>query len=74
MKTYNCSTKIKESEKINGMFITRIRWTYSDSSMNCNRYIVSNVEIDIFNVNSQLFSETTFKTYKRALKFAKNSK
>ena len=63
--------KITNQEMINGKFLTTIRNQYADSKENYTQYIVSNIEIDVFNVNSQFWSDTTFRSKKRAIEFCK---
>jgi hypothetical protein len=62
--------KITTSEKIGNKFLTTVRYKYTDPKLNYTGYIVSNVEIDCFNVNSQLFEK--FKNKNKAIQFCKN--
>jgi hypothetical protein len=67
MNTYNWYPKVKNFEIIKGFYLTRIRNTYVDPSLNFTSYIVSPYEIDSTNIRNQHLLNA--KTYNKAIGF-----
>ena len=72
MKVFNCYPVVKGSEKINNLYVTRIRNRYVDSKLNFTSYKVSLIEINSINMRYPQLLETN--SYKKAVKYAQNYK